>query len=96
MFAKLATTLAVRRRDARRSQAYGHHDAARRTAPARSRPVLACHWTLDPATGRPVCYWQAEEAGSAAAPDAPARRPVLLLVAAHGGFRRSTNCRRHG
>ena len=81
MFAKLATTLAVRRRDASRSKADDHHDEVRATAPARSRPVLACHWTLDPATGRPVCYWQAEEAGSPPAQDAPAKRPVLALVA---------------
>ncbi len=84
MFAKLATTLAIGRRDAwRPSGLSNRHDDARCAARAPRRPVLLCRWTLDPASGRPICTWQADEAGSPAAPDRlRRRRPAFVLAAA--------------
>jgi|SRR5215472_14369562 len=87
MFAKIATTLAVGRRGARRSAAFPDHrnDVRPIAAAARGRPALVCQWRLDPASGRPVCAWRAEGAGAPAALDAMQRPRAVLASAAPRG-----------
>lgn len=81
MFARLATTLAAGRRNAWHSAAFpDHRNEALRSAP-KVRPVLVCRWTLDPASGRPVCAWHAEEAGVLPLETPPISRPVLAFAA---------------
>ncbi len=41
-----------------------------------AKAVLRATWTLDPETGRPVCRWSTDDAGS------PERRPVAQSRAA--------------
>jgi hypothetical protein len=90
MFARLAATLAVGRRDPWRPSSLSNDREVVRRLPARphGRPTLLCRWRLDPASGRPVCAWRTEDVDPAPAAHvrplrrtSPNRRVVLAALA---------------
>ena len=88
MFARLAATVAVGRRDGWRLSTLSNdrQDACRLAARPHGRPTLLCRWRLDQASGRPVCAWVTEDSDPAPAPNVrPVRRTAsnrrLVLTA---------------
>jgi hypothetical protein len=71
--------LAAGRAQARRFAVISRHGAeiGRSPAQSRARPILLCHWRLDPETGRPVCGWTIRTVSAA-----PGRRVLPSWTAA--------------